>query len=303
MNSAIEARPLHRRKSPIGQIFLNLFFILLCLCYVLPMLLVISISFEGNSSQFFSLVPRDFTLDAYRLVFARPQKILNAYGVTAFSAIVGTLGSLAVMMMFAYALSKRDFKYRGFFTFLLFFTTLFSGGMVPSYLVNTQLLHLGNKIWIYILPGLINAWNVIVIRTFFQGLPNELYEAAHLDGASELRICFQIVLPLSTPALASVGFLGFIDRWNNWSTAQVYIRNPDLYSMQYLLKIILDSEETLKQLAEAGQVSTGDADKQLSNLESMRFAMAVVAAGPMCFVFPFFQKYFAKGLTLGSVKG
>ena len=302
MNTAVAAKPLHRRKSPIGQICLNLFFILLCLCYVLPMLLVISISFEGNSSQFFSLVPRDFTLAAYKLVFARPQKILNAYAVTAFSSVVGTLWSLAVMMMFAYALSKRDFKYRNFFTFMLFFTTLFSGGMVPSYLVNTQLLHLGNKIWIYIVPGLINAWNVIVIRTNFKGLPNELFEAAHLDGASELRVCFTIVIPLSTPVLASVGFLDFIGRWNDWFTSSVYIRTPSLYSLQYVLKLILDNIEMLEQMVKEGGLDES-MQNQLNNLESMRFAMAVVAAGPMLLVFPFFQKYFAKGMTLGAVKG
>jgi len=292
-----------RKKISIGQAALHIFFIALCLCYILPFILLISVSFEGSPSQYFSLFPKVFSTDAYEMILARPQRILKAYGVTFFYSITSVAGSLIIMSMFAYALSKRDFVFRGFLTFLLFFTTLFGGGMVSSYLVNTQILHLGNSIWIYIFPTLLNAWNVIVIRTFFQGLPQELYDAARIDGASELRVCFQIIIPLSTSVLASVGFLSFIDHWNNWNISQIYIRDPDLYSLQYLLKIILDSEEQLKLMMESGFTVGADAEEQLSNLESMRFAMAVVAAGPMCFVFPFFQKYFAKGMTLGSVKG
>lgn len=299
------SKPVVNRKGKIewGQVMLNIFFMALCVCYIYPLLLLISVSFEGASRANFSLIVQEFTLDAYKQVFSTPKKILNGYIVTGFYSVVATLGSLVVMSMYAYPLSKRDFKYRNVLTFLLFFTTLFSGGLVPSYYINVKFLHLNNTIWIYIFPALLSAWNVIVIRTFFQGLPDGLYDAARIDGASEFRICFQIVIPLAVPALASVGFLSFINHWNNWQTAQIYIRNPDLYSLQYILKIILDSEESLKELAATGFLSQLDADKQLKNLESLRFAMAVIAAGPMTFIFPFFQKYFSKGLTLGSVKG
>lgn len=292
-----------RKKISAGQVVLHLFFILLCACYVYPLLLLITISFEGSAQANFSLVVKEFSTAAYESILARPEKILKAYAVTGFYSVAATLGSLVVMAMFAYALSKRDFKYRNVITFLLFFTTLFSGGIVPSYLINSKLLHLNNTIWIYIIPSLMSAWNVIVIRTFFQGLPEGLNEAARIDGASELRICFQIIIPLATPALASVGFLAFIGHWNNWYTSQIYIREPDLYSLQYLLKIILDGEEQLKEMLNMGTISQNEVESQLKNLESLRFAMAVIAAGPMVFVFPFFQKYFAKGLTLGSVKG
>lgn len=293
------------RKKTIawGQVGLHIFFILLCICYVYPLLLLITVSLEGAQNASFALKIQEFSTAAYRQIFAHPQKILRAYGVTGFYSLAATLGSLVVMAMFAYPLSKRDFKYRGILTFLLFFTTLFSGGLVPSYLVNSKLLHLNNTIWIYIIPALMSAWNVIVLRTFFQGLPDGLYDAAKIDGSSELRTCFQIVIPLSTPALASIGFLTFIGHWNNWFTSSVYIRNPDLYSLQYLLKQILDNIEMVKKLAEEGMINSLDAAEQVKNMESMRFAMAVVATGPMLFVFPFFQKYFAKGLTLGSVKG
>lgn len=286
-----------------GQIILHIFFILLCLCYVYPILLLISVSFEGTEHLKFNLIPIEFSLKAYTQIFANPKKIIDGYAVTIFYSTVATIASLFVMAMFAYALSKRDFKYRGILTFLLFFTTLFSGGLVPSYIINSKYLHLNNTVWIYVLPVLLSAWNTIVLRTFIQGLPEGLDEAAKLDGASEFRICFQIMLPLTKPALASVGFLTFVSLWNDWQVSSIYIRDPELYSLQYMLKIILDSTEALQEMVNSGSVYLTDAEDQLKNLESLRFSMAVVAAGPMMFIFPFFQKYFAEGLTLGSVKG
>lgn len=293
-----------RKKLKWGQVFLHLFFIVLSLFYILPLVMLITVSLEGSPDAVFTLFPKEFTIKAYEMLFKAPQKIIDAYAVTIFYSVVGVLGSLVVMTLFAYPLSRRNFKLRNILTFFLFFTTLFSGGLVPSYIINTKYLHLGNTIWIYILPGMINAWNVIVIRTYFQTLPQELFESARLDGASETQICFRIVVPLSTPVLASVGFLRFIDAWNGWSTSQIYIKNPRLVSLQYLLKQIMDDMDMLKQLMNLGSISA-DADviNQLSNLESMRFAMAVVGVGPALLIFPFFQKYFAKGMTLGSVKG
>lgn len=290
-----------KKKISTGQIVLNIFFILLCICYVYPLLVLIAASFEGASNPQFSLKIQEFTLDAYKQVFANSNKMLKGYAVTIFYSVVGTFGSLAVMALFAYAISKRDFKYRNVLTFMLFFSTLFNGGLVPTYLVVSKLLHLNNTIWVYILPSLLNTWNVIVLRTFFQGLPASLYEAARIDGASEFRVCFQIAIPLATPALASVGFLAFITYWNEWYVTSIYIRDPDLYSLQYILKIVLDDAEYLKEMMANGAVA--GLEKSLKNLESLRFAMAVASAGPMLFVFPFFQKYFAKGLTIGSVKG
>lgn len=291
----------HKKLSK-GQLGLHIFFILLSLCYVLPLILLISISFDGSSVTSFSLFPKEFTLSAYKVVFATPGRIINGYKVTAFYSIFGTLASLAIMMMFAYSISRPNFVLRNPLTFILFFTTLFSGGLVPSYLLNTRYLHLNNTIWIYILPSMISAWNVIVIKTYLKGLSVELFEAARLDGASELRICFTIILPLSTPVLASVGFLDFINRWNNWYTSQIYITKPELRSLQYLLKLILDNLDELKAMQQEGSLDQSLVDV-LDNLESVRFAMAVVAAGPMMLIFPFFQKYFAKGMTIGSVKG
>ena len=293
-----------KTKFERGQVFLHIFFALLSLCYILPLILLISVSFEGHPDQYFRLIPKEFSTEAYRLVLATPKKIIDAYCVTTFYSITGVLLSLFVMVLFAYALSRPNFKLKNILTFLMFFTTLFSGGMVSSYLVNTKLLHLGDNILIYILPGIMNAWNVIVIRTYFQNLSKELFESARLDGASELIICFRIAVPLSTPVLASVGFLRFIDAWNNWITSQIYIKNSRLVSLQYLLKLILDDVEMIKQMIEEGMMHESAATvNQINNLESMRFAMVILGAGPAMMIFPFFQKYFAKGLTIGSVKG
>lgn len=293
---------LRKKKFPYGQFFLHLFFIVVCICYIVPLILLLSISFEGGMNKPFSLIPYEFSLKAYELSFKAPDKIFDAYGVTIFESIVGVGSSLVIMSMFAYALSRPNFIGRRQVSFLLFFTTLFSGGMVPEYILNSSYLHLNNTIWIYIVPTLLNAWNVIVIRTYFKSLPNELFESARIDGASELRICFQICIPLSTPVLASVGFLRFIDAWNVWSTCQVYIRKPKLYTLQYLLQQILSNADYVQQMINEGKMPGNVADS-LANLESMRFAMAVIAAGPAMLIFPFFQKYFAKGMVVGSVKG
>ena len=290
-----------RLRKASGQIFLNIFFIILSLFYILPIILLVSVSFEGATNPNFSLFPSQFSTQAYELIFKNSQRIVDAFGVTIFYSITSVALSLLVMVMLAYALSRRYFGLRNALSFLLFFTTLFNGGLIGSYIINASVLHLNNTIWIYILPGVVNAWNVIVIRTYMQGLPEEMFEAARIDGASEFRICFNIVLPLSTPVLASVGFLRFIDAWNDWYTSQIYIRNPKLVSVQYLLKQILDSIEAMKQMMEngIGEVTA----QQLGNMEAMRFAMAVIVAVPVLFVFPFFQKYFSKGMTIGAVKG
>ena len=297
------SQPAHKRRKMGGQIVLNLIFVLISLCYVLPLLLVVTISLTDKatlSNSGFTLWPTTPSLASYRAIFAKPDQILDAYGVTIFFTVLTTIGAILMQSTIAYALSRRDFALRKPITFIIFFTTLFGGGMVPSYILNTSYLHLGNTIWIYIVPSLVSVWNVIVLRTNFQGIPEGLVEAATIDGAGEWRICFGIVLPLCLPALASIGFLTFIAKWNEWFTCQLYIKNVKLYSLQFLLQKLLKEAEYAQQLLEAGMINAEDVEIPS---EAYRFAMAVVAMGPMLFVFPFFQKYFAKGLTLGAVKG
>lgn len=291
-----------KKKIPWGQVVLHAFFIIMVLMYILPFMLTISISFSDEKAlikEGYSLFPRDFTLDAYKLAFRNPAQILQSYKVTIVFTLVATACSILIMGVMAYPLSRPNYKLRRPFTFFVFFTMLFSGGMVPSYILNVQYLHLNDTIWIYILPGLVSAYNLIIIRTNYKSLPNELIEAAKVDGAKEMYICFKIVMPLCKPVLASVGFLFLVAKWNDWYTSLLYIHEAKLYSLQYLLQKILKESEYLKQLAETGQLMGGEVFPS----ESFRYAMALIAAGPVLMIFPLFQKYFSKGMTLGGVKG
>ena len=292
-----------KKKQPItkGQIILNLIFIVLCATYIIPMILLVSISISSESAitQYgYTILPKEVGFDGYKMVFKNPGQLIQSYKVTIIYSLASTFLSLIVMALYAYPLSRRNYSLRKISTWYVFFTMLFSGGLVPSYIINTRWLHLGNSIWIYIFPGLVTAWNVIIMRTFFQGLPDGLVEAAKIDGASEFLVFCRIIIPLSTPVLASLGFMHLIGAWNNWNTSLIYIHDKDLYSLQYLLQRILREADFIKQMAEQGQEVGAEAP-----IETMRYAMAILAAGPMMVVFPFFQKYFAKGLTIGSVKG
>ena len=204
------------------------------------------------------------------------------------------------MAMVAYPLSKTYFNGRRFVSMYLFFTMLFSGGLVPTYILNTQYLHLENNFWVYVLPSLLNPWYVFMMRAFFQGIPNEIGEAVMIDGGNEYTIFLKMILPLSKPVLATVALFTFLGKWNDWYTAMLYINDDELVSLQYLLQRILDNLDLLR--------NSGLVGKDLLKLseipsETTRMAMAVVVAGPALLVFPFFQKYFVKGLTIGSVKG
>lgn len=293
-----------KHKFEISKIILHMILIVMSLGFLIPFLYVISISFSDEATVIetgYKLIPPKFSIEAYRYVFANPQKLLWAYRTTIIQAAAATVLSLLLMSMLAYPLSRKEYKYKNALSLFVYFTTLFSGGMVPIYILNTQYLHLDNTIWIYIIPGLVNAFYVIVIRTFFQGLPSSLMESARIDGCHEIRTLFQIVLPLSKPVLATVGLMTLLAHWNVWNTTLLYIRDEELYSLQYLLQRILRDANFISQMAE--QMPSGiDLNVKVPS-ESMRFAMCVVAAGPMLVVFPFFQKYFASGLTVGAVKG
>ena len=293
---------LHKRKTYGGQIVLHFTFILMTLCYLVPFLLVIAVSFTDEMSLLvdgYRLIPKKISLKAYELVFNDPTQLLNSYRTTIIFTAISTFLSVLVMGIMAYPLSRPGYRHHKFVTAYVLFTMLFSAGMVPNYLLIVRYLKLNNTIWVYILPGLVSAYNLIVIRTNYRSLPDSLVESAKLDGASELRICFQIVMPLCKPVLASIGFLFLVGKWNDWMTSMLYIREPELYSLQYLLQKILQEAQYLQQLADAGMLNSGE----VFPTESFRYAMAMVAAGPVLCVFPFFQKYFAKGMTVGSVKG
>ena len=289
-----------------GKILIHVFFIVFSLMFIIPILSVVSISLTDESvleSVGYSLIPKEISTLAYTYIFANPQQIIDGYAVTIFVSAVGTVLSLLVTTSVAYALSRDTFVYRKGITYYLFFTMLFSGGLVPSYILNTQYLGLGNSIWVYIIPSILNAWNIVVVRTFMQGIPSALVESAKIDGASEYCIYWRIILPLSKPVIATIGLLTLLGKWNMWQESMLYIRNTRLYTLQYLLQRMLLDAQFAQQMSNImpGAVSMTEAVEVPS--ESMRFAMCVLAAGPMLVVFPFFQKYFSKGLTVGAVKG
>ncbi len=292
-----------KNKTITGQLILNILFVILSLTYIIPFLLLISISLSSDQSirEFgYTVFPKVITFDAYKMIFKSPETILNAYEVTIIFSLVTMVLSVIVMTMVAYPLSRKNCVFRKPLSYYIFFTMIFSGGMIPSYIINTKYLHLNDTMLVYILPALVNAWNIIVIRTFFQGLPEGLVEAAKIDGAGEAYTFVKIILPLSKPVIATMCFLTLLAKWNDWNTSLIYIRNERLYSLQYMLQRILREVEFVK-----NSVSRGDSLLDSSNLptEGVRYAMALVAAGPMLVVFPFFQKYFAQGLTVGAIKG
>ncbi len=287
----------------IGQIILNVLFIVMAVAVIIPFIILVSVSLsnETDISYFgYRLIPKRIDLTAYRYVFKHPKTILNAYKVTAIFSFVSMILSTVVTSLFAYPLSRKIFKQRNKLSLFMYFTTMFSGGLVPTYILITQYLHLANTIWVYIIPGMFGVWNAFVMRTFFNGLPESLIESAYMDGAGEYRILFQIVYPLSTPVLATIAVGTFLGKWNDWNTAMLYIDDSKLYSLQYMLQRIIQNLTLLQNNEEAAMLFSDAAEVPA---ETVRMAMAVVVAGPILFVFPFFQKYFTKGMVMGSVKG
>ena len=277
-----------------------------CLTFIVPFLYIISASLSSEENLInygYSLFTQKIDFTAYNYVFADPSAILTSYGVTIFESVVCTVLAVIIMALCAYPLSKSNFGFRSIITFYIFFTMLFSGGLIPSYILITKYLKLGNSIWVYILPALASPWHIIIIRTFFQGLPDSLSEAAKIDGAKELTIFFKIIIPLSKPVLATIALFTLLGRWNDWMTSLIYIRNENLYTLQYLLQRILRDIEFVNNMANSAASASTNLNSYELPIESMKFAMCVVAAGPMLVVFPFFQKYFARGLTVGAVKG
>ena len=283
---------------------IHLFFIGFSIICVLPLIMVISASLTSEmdlANYGFSLFPRKISFEAYNYLFKHPNVVINAYKVTIFTTVVGTFLSVLFMSMTAYCLARSNFKFKGLLTFFIFFPYLFNGGLVPSYIINTKYLRLGDNILVLIVPGLISVFYIIMIRTFFKQISESLFEAAKIDGASEYRIFFQIALSLSKPVLATVAFLGALGRWNEWYSAMLYIRNDDLIPIQYLLqRMMMNIQAVLDAMDHAPNSGVSWQDIPSENL---RMAMLVVAIGPMLMFFPFFQKYFTKGLTMGSVKG
>jgi putative aldouronate transport system permease protein len=257
------------------------------------------ISFHG-----YRFIPLHISFDAYEYIFKTGGQIIQSYKISLFVSFFGTFLSVSIMALCGYPLARRNFKYRRPIMFFIFFTMLFSGGLVPTYMLVANYLGMQNTVWALFIPTLINAWTIIVMRTFFQKLPEEMFESAKIDGAGEFLIFGKLVLPLSVPILATMGLFGVLNRWNEWFPALLYIDNPDLFPIQYLLQRIMQDLQMVRDMLERG-IAVNMADQLAIEIpkEPARMAICIVAAGPMIFVFPFFQRYFVKGITIGSLKG
>lgn len=272
---------------------------------ILPFVMLVSISISNEQQVVeygYSIIPRGIDFSAYKYVLRNPETILRAYGVTATYSFAAMVLGVLFMAMLAYPLSRRDFKGKKTISFYVYFTMLFSGGLVPTYILITEYLNLDDTLWVYILPGLISPWYVFMMRTFFQNIPYEISESACIDGAGEYTIFFRMILPLSKPVLATVALFTFLASWGDWNTAMLYINDDNLISLQYLLQRIMENITLLTTISDSGGLSMTLSDVEIP-AETVRMAMAVIVAGPALLIFPFFQKYFVKGLTIGSVKG
>ena len=246
----------------------------------------------------FSLTAKNFSLEAYKMAFKSPDTLVQAYGITIFVTVVGTITAVLLSAMTGYVLARPDFPWRNKISFFFFFTTLFSGGLVPWYLMCSKFFKFNNHIYSLILPCLFSVWNMIIAKSFMKGIPFELTEAAKVDGAGDFRIFWKIILPAAKPLIATIGLFTALTYWNDWYNCMLFINDSSKWNLQYTLQNILNSSEALNRMAS----QTGMKVASLP-AESMKMAMTVVAIGPIILLYPFLQKYFVKGMTVGSVKG
>jgi putative aldouronate transport system permease protein len=272
---------------------------------IIPFIILLSSSLTSEEAllrEGYNIFPKEFSFAAYEYLINQSSVIVRAYGITVLVTVFGTVVSLAMTSLLAYGLSRRDLPFRNTLSFIVFFTLLFNGGLVPTYLVYTQLFDVKNTIWALIVPGLLmNGFNVLLMRTFFiTSIPEPVIESARIDGAGELRTFISIILPLSLPILATVGLLQTIHYWNDWFNGLIYITDPSLFSIQNLLNRMISDIQFL------ANSNLGDSSNlSLAEVPSTAVRMAIVVIGilPLIVAYPFFQKYLVKGIALGSVKG
>ena len=290
-----------KKRIKVSQVALYGILTLISVLWIIPVLFIFSLSVTPETSLSevgYRLIPKEITFDAYTYIIKNPAQILNSYKISIIVTVIGTVAGLMFTTGIAYAMSRKDFKLGKHITRFVMFAMLFHGGLIPTYIVVTQVLHLGNTLWVLILTMLVSPWNIFLMKSFLSSIPTELLEASFIDGATEYQTYFKVVLPLAKPGLATVGLLILFSYWNDWYQAMLYIDNMDLVPLQLLLyKIISNIQFVLQNsfylASEGGSFPTIAA----------RMATCVIAIAPMLLAFPFFQKNLAKGLTLGSVKG
>ncbi len=287
------------RNEKVAQALIYFFLILLTLAFLIPFIIVFSTSFISDNEFArrggYVLYPESISMGAYDILFGRSKVILNAYGVTLFRVVVGTGFNLAFTITMAYALAKKDLPGRVPLTIFVFITMVFSGGLIPRFLL-VDALGLRNTLWSMVFPGLINAWNMLIMRNFFMSLPDELFDAAIVDGASPPTVLLRIVLPLSMPVIATIGLFYAVWHWNSWFDAAIYIDKSHLKPMQIILRSLLETTN-MQGLEELAFI------EDPPPAASLRSALIIVSTVPVLFIYPFVQRYFVKGIMIGSIKG
>ena len=294
----------NRISKPTNLIF-NMIFLLLALAAIVPFVLVFMISVSNEETirlYGYHLIPKKFSLEAYRFLWNERNTMLQSLGISLANTIIGTLISVVLTTSMGYVLSRPQYRLKGFLTYMIFIPMIFSGGMVASFVVNVNILHLRDTIWSMILPLLLSSFNIVICRSFFKStIPESVIESAHIDGASQLRIYSGIVMPLSTPVIATMGLFSCFGYWNDWFQASLYISNPKLIPLQTMLMKLQADIDYIASNPAAG-ISL---QQYIANMPTngVRMAIAVVVIMPIACAYPFFQKYFISGLTIGAVKG
>lgn len=295
-----------KNEDVVFQYIVNIILFLVAVLTLMPFVILFMSSFASEKSLVlngYKFIPQEFSLEAYSYIFRRADTIFRSYFITVFITVVGTAAGLILTTTLAYPLSRKDFTKRNLFSFIVYFTMLFNGGLVPSYMMWTRVFNIKNTILALIIPGLLmNAFNVLLMKNYFSSnIPKELIEAAQIDGAGEFRIFLKIILPLSLPIMATIGLLTGLAYWNDWINGLYYVTDSNLFSIQVLLSRILSDIQFMLTRTTA----TGISSTNISSIPSVSIRMAIAVLGiiPIMIIFPFFQKYFVKGMTIGSVKG
>lgn len=290
-----------KRFNQVATILLTI----LVVIALLPILLIVIASFSSENALIrdgYSFFPKALSLDAYYYMVKQGMVILRSYGVSVAVTVIGTVVSVLVTAMLAYPMSRKNFKYRNALAFFVFFTMLFNGGIVPSYIMWTNVFHIKNTIWALIVPNyLVTAFNVILVKNYYSNnIPDALVEAAQIDGAKELSIFWRIMLPMAVPTVATISLFTGLCYWNDWTNGLYYISDEKFYSIQLLLTKIMNNIQALRTNSNIALLGTGSVDLPGT---SIRMAMAVIGILPIINVYPFVQKYLVRGVVVGAVKG
>jgi putative aldouronate transport system permease protein len=271
-------------------------------CCIIPFWLIIASSFSSEAAirrSGFTLWPSDFSLFSYNLILRSPRQLIGAYVVTILLTLVGTLIGLSVISMTGYALQRRDFLYRNKISFYIYFTSLFSAGLVPFYYVIVKIMVLKDEYWAVLLPLLMNPWLIILMKNFVKAIPHEITESGKIDGAGDFAIFYKLILPSMTPALATIGLFLALGYWNEWYYSSLFLTSKvEFRPLQYHLYNVINTVQSLKNSLAGNNIVIPDLPT-----ETLKMATAVLATGPIILVYPFVQKYFVSGLTVGAVKG